>query len=123
MFDWLFEGLSAVYLLLATAAVILLVVWWRTRRRKYAVVIGVIAALAGAYYLLDIAVETDREQIQRKVQELAAGVHEHRLERTFAQVSDSFRRRGRTKEAFRQAADQVIGRVREVRVWNVDVTS
>ena len=62
MFDWLFEGHRhpAVYLLLAAAAVLCLVVSVRTRRVAVA---AVPAALAGLYYLLDIAVETDSEQI------------------------------------------------------------
>ena len=73
MFDWLFEGHLSVYFLLTAIAVLFVVLGVRTRNRRwYAAAAGAVA-LAGLYCLLDFAVETDREQIQRKVNAMAAG--------------------------------------------------
>jgi len=123
VFEWLFEGYSAVYLLLATAGVVLLVVWWRTRRRKYLVGVAAVAALAGAYFLLSIVKETDGRQIERKVREMAAGLQERRFDQTFSHISDEFRRGGRDKRALQQEAESVARRfdIREVNVWDIDV--
>ncbi len=93
MFDCLFEGHRhpAVHLLLAAAAVLCLVVWMRTRRRRWVAVAAIPVALAGLYYLLDIAVETDSEQIERKVDAMAAGFKAPaNLDAVFDNVSDHF---------------------------------
>jgi len=91
MFDWLFEGHLSVYFLLTAAAVLFAVLGVRTRRRRwYAAAAGAVA-LAGLYCLLDFAVETDREQIQRKVKAMAAGFNAPaHLNAVFENVSDQF---------------------------------
>lgn len=91
MFDWLFEGHLSVYFLLSAAAVLLIVLGVRRRdRRWYAAAAGAVA-LAGLYCLLDFAVETDREQIQRKVNAMAAGLKAPaHLDAVMENVSDSF---------------------------------
>jgi len=120
VFDWLFEGRPTVYLVLATAAVILLALWWKARKRKYLIAVGVVAALAGVYYLLDASVESDREQIVRKVREMAAGVKAGDADKVFANVSDQFRRpSGTNKQQFRERAKPFLtpGRFTDVAVW------
>ena len=93
MFDWLFEGHRhpAIYICLAAAAVLFLVIWYRTRKRRWLIAAAVPAALAGLYWLLDVAVETDREQIERKIHALADGFQAPaNLDAVFDNVSDNF---------------------------------
>ena len=91
MFDWLFEGYRSIYFLLGAAAVLFVVVWLRTRKRRWLIGAGVAVALAGLYWLLDIAIETDREQIQRKTTAMAAAFRAPvDLDAVFENVSDQF---------------------------------
>jgi hypothetical protein len=123
MFSWLFEGHSSIYLVLGAAAVALLALWWRTRKRRYAVALGLVPVLAGLYGLLDVAVETDGEQISRTVQGMAAGVGAGALDRVFEHVAEQFTSpAGRDKRAARQEADTVRRQygVREVTVWGFE---
>ena len=93
MFDWLFEAHRhpAVYLFLAAVAVLFVVVSVRTRKRRWLVGTAVAAGLAGLYCILDFAVETDSEQIERKVNAMAAGfTAPTNLDAAFDSVSDQF---------------------------------
>ena len=93
MFDWLFEAHRhpAVYVFLAALAVLFVVVWTRTKKKRWLAAAAVPAALAGVYYLLNVAVETDSEQIERKIQEMAAGFKAPaRLDAVFDDISDDF---------------------------------
>ena len=118
MFDWLFEGQTTVYVVLAAATVILFVAWWQTRKRYWFYGTVAFLALIGLYFLLDRLVETDREQIERKLNEMAAGVRERNVDRIFAHVSEQFRLNNSDRAAFRAFAEGAIrtGQVTEVRV-------
>jgi hypothetical protein len=61
LFDWLFEGRTNVYAVLAALAVFLLVIWWQTRKRWLLLGTVLAVGMIGVYALLDKAVETDRE--------------------------------------------------------------
>ena len=102
MFDWLFEGRTTVYVLLAAAAAVLLYTWWQTRRRALLAAGGVLVGLIGAYFLLDRLVETDREQVRRKVRELADAVNARDTDRVMANVSERFSSQGRNKAELRR---------------------
>jgi hypothetical protein len=92
MFDWLFEGHLSVYLLLAAAAVLFVVLWVRTRKRRWLVAAAIAVALASLYCLLDFAVETDREQVGRKLRAMADGFKAPaKFDAVFNNVSDHFR--------------------------------
>jgi hypothetical protein len=122
VFDWLFEGLPSVYVALGGVAVLLLVIWWQQRKRWCLIGVAVAAALIGLYALLDYAVETDREQIVRKIKEMAAGVNAHKLDATFVHISDQFRSRGgKTKQELRREAQGYLDRktVESVDVWDI----
>jgi hypothetical protein len=120
VFDWLFEGRPAVYVALAAAAVVLFVAWWQTRKRYWLYATAAFVALAGLYFLLDRLVETDREQIVRKVNEMAAGVRERNVDRIFANVSEHFRLNNSDRAAFRQFAERALrtGEVTDITVWD-----
>ena len=115
MFDWLFEGHLSVYVLLAAATVLLIVVGARTRNRRWFASAAGVVALAGLYCLLDFAVETDREQIQRKVKAMAAGLKAPaNLDAVLENVSDSFHCPfADSKTALREKARE------QIKTWNI----
>jgi hypothetical protein len=117
---WLVEGDPIVYFVLALGFIVSLAAWWRTRRRPFAITAAVFAALTVGYWLLDRAVESDGEQMVRKVAEVADAVTRHDLDAAFKNVSDQFDRHGRGKKAFRDFCEQRIrlGQVTAVRVWD-----
>jgi hypothetical protein len=115
MFDWLFEGHLSVYVLLAAAAVLFAVLGARTRKRRWYAAAAGFVALAGLYCLLDFAVETDREQIQRKVKAMAANLKAPaNLGAVLENVSDQFHCPfADSKAALREKASEGI------RTWNI----
>jgi hypothetical protein len=122
MFDWLFEGRLTVYLALAVAALVLLGLWTRDRKRGWLLGVGVVGAFVLAYFLLDRFVETGREQVGRKLQEMAAAVKARSADRIFAHISDRFTFQGMNKAAFRGYVEGVMSRgwVTDLTIWDVD---
>src|SRR4051812_46335796 len=125
--SWLVEGEPVVYAVLGIVFVGFLLAWWRTRKRKLAVAAGMAGALFLGYYLLDRFVESDGEQMVRKVKEMANAISAHDLDAAFRNVSESFDRPPRNKASFRKFCDDIlrVGNVTEVRVWDsspVDVS-
>jgi hypothetical protein len=122
LFDWLFEGRTNVYVMLAALALFLLLVWWQMRRRWLLMGVPIVLALIGLYALLDKWVETDREQIVRKVQEMAAAVNARDLDKLLAHISDHFRSpQGRDKQQLREEIAHYLqaGIVSNARVWDI----
>ncbi len=119
--SWLVEGEPTVYAVLACVFVGFLLAWWRTRKRKYAAGAAVAAGLIAGYWLLDRAVESDGEQMVRKVREVAAAVSAGDMDAAFQHVSDSFDRGGWNKRAFRDFATRThqVGNVTAVQVWDL----
>ncbi|HEX4591680.1 MAG TPA: hypothetical protein VH120_17215 [Gemmataceae bacterium] len=122
--SWLIEGDIIVYLLLAFGFLVSLAGWWRTRKRPFAVAAGVFVILILAYWLLDRLVESDGEQMVRKVREVADAVSRNDLDAAFRNVSDHFDRHGHNKQSFRDFCRQVLkaGNVTSVKVWDEDAT-
>jgi len=123
LLDWLFEGHSSVYLVLATAAAILFALWWRTRQRKIALGLAVVVVLTGLYGLLDLLRETDREQIIGNVQAMARAVKERNLDRAFDHISKDFNFREMGRDRFRRFAEDGIqrGGISEIEVWGFEL--
>jgi hypothetical protein len=122
VFDWLFEGRAAVYVVLAALAAFLFVVWWQRRKRWCLIAVAILAALIGLYALLDKVVETDREQIVRKVQEMAAAVNARNLDALFVHISDQFRSRGgKSKDELRSEIKGYLDSqfIEKVKVWDI----
>jgi hypothetical protein len=118
-FDWLFEGLTTVYLLLGTAFLGLVVIYWHWRRKVWFFAMLVVAALIGLYALLDRLVETDSEQIERKLEAMARGVRDHNVDAVFEHLADDFRSPGGNSKAdFRKEAEPRIGSVSRLAIWN-----
>ncbi len=123
MFDWLFEGRPTVYLILIGAALLLVGMWTRDRKRGWLLGVGLLGLLTLSYFLLDRFVETAREQITRKLQEMAQAVKARDAERIFAHISDRFQFQGRNKGRFRGYVEGVMrsGGVTELVIWSVNV--
>ncbi len=124
MFDWLFEGRISVYVVLIALSVFLLLAWWQMRKRW--LLAGAVGAAAwiGLYSLLDKLIETDREQIVRKLNEMVAAVNAHNLDAAFVHISAQFRSPGgKTKNELRTAAQTHLDRrdVERVQVWDIEV--
>jgi hypothetical protein len=120
VFDWLFEGLTTVYVLLAAALLGCLFVYWQYRRNAWLYAAAVVAALIGVYWLLDRLVKTEREQIQEKVEVMAQGLRDHNLDAVFEHLSDDFLSpQGRDKAALRKLANDHINGVTQVTVWDL----
>lgn len=122
---WLVEGDPTLYVLLTGFGLACLAAWWRTRKRRYAIGAGAVALTIAGLFLLDRFIESDREQMVRKVQEIAAGVNARDLNRTFGHVSEHFERGGVDKASFRRFADRMLrsSYVTDVQVWDFNVIS
>jgi hypothetical protein len=114
-------------LLLAVAAIVLAVIWYRTRERR------VLHGLAATVGLLTLLLVVDglihmfgpksvHDQIVAKLEEMAAGVKAHDLERTFQHVADNFELGYTTKSSLKQFTNAAIenGELSAVEVWNFE---
>ncbi len=121
MFDWLFEGRASVYVSLAAVAIVLLLAWQQTRKRLCLVGFGAALGLMGLYYLLDRLVEAPREQVVRKLQEMAAAVRARDVNAISNHISERFTWRGMNRAQFRALLEGLLqGRqVDEVEVWDI----
>ena len=128
MFDWLFEGHWYIYTVLALLALFFLWFWWQNRTRFWLIGLTVFLALIGIYWLLDILVETGREQIQRLMKEMAAAVEtvaqdkKHDTEPIFRHISDHFQVRNKDKEQFRQYVEIAFRNnwIDSLEIWNLE---
>jgi len=125
VFDWLYEGRQAVYLVLACLAVLFVALWTRNRKRRWLYLAAVPLVLIGVYFLLDRLVETRREQIGRKLNEMAAAVRARDVGRILDHTSERFRwEQGSSpdKATFRRKVEEAVrtGLVSEVVVWAIE---
>jgi hypothetical protein len=122
LFDWLFEGRTSVYAVLAALVVFLLLAWWQMRKRWLLAGVVLTIALVGLYALLDKVVETDREHIVRRLKEMVAAVNVHNLDAAFVHISERFRSQGgKSKRELRDLAQASLDgrRVESVQVWDI----
>jgi hypothetical protein len=122
VFDWLLDNATTVYSLLIVAALVCVVAWWRTRRHAYLVALGVVGGLAGLYALLFLLIETPRQQIERKVNEMAAAVAARDADAILRNVSDDFRHGGMDKAGLRGLVEKVLRQraIDGLQVWDFD---
>jgi hypothetical protein len=121
MFDWLLDHKFTAYFVLAAGLVASLAFWWRSRNRRLIGVAAACAVLLLCVFVLDRAIETDGEQMSRKVQAVAAAVTANEMDAVFQHVSESFDRGGVDKKRFREfcTSERSRGQITEVQVWNL----
>ena len=121
MAEWLIEHKHLVYSLLGIAAVAVFALWWRSRKRHFLIALAVAVVLILGMVGIDRAVETDNEQMVRKVQEVAAAISANNLDTAFDHVSASFDRPPRKKQQFRELCERFrrTGQVTDVQVWDL----
>jgi ketosteroid isomerase-like protein len=120
VFDWLFEGNWVAFTILTGAALVLTWAWWRTRRKNYLIGLAAIVILIGLYELCHLLVETPREQIKRKLDDMAAAVQAYDTQRIFQHISDQFQFQGYNKAEFRQQVQRVFNQrwLESLKVWD-----
>ena len=122
MFDWLFEGRTSVYVVLIALTALMVVLWWQIRKRWCLLGVAVALGLVGLYTLLDVTVETDREQIVRKIKSMIAAVNAHDIDGAFQHIADDFRsQQGKSKQDLRGLARMYIDQhlLDSVDVWDI----
>ncbi len=128
MANWLDENATLLYMLFGMAALVLLVLWWRTRQRR--VILGAAGAIAllALVWLLGYVIplvfgESDKQQIERKIREMAEGVKARDLERVFTHISDEIHfQTTHGKKDFRRNADNAIRshNPEDVLIWDFE---
>ena len=136
--NWLAQPPQSIYILLLVIAVLpLLAVFFlpapppkrgpKQNKPSTKAILLAISALAlvllAALRICDMSVESDREQIERKLHEMSDGVREHNLRKTFEHVSDSFKYGLTGKSALMQIGEQAqqAGRVEEIPIWDIKI--
>ncbi|MFL5342545.1 MAG: hypothetical protein ACJ8F7_20555 [Gemmataceae bacterium] len=96
-----------------------------TAREWLFVVSGIALLLLLGLWVCDHFLESDQEQIVRKLNEMSAGIHDRNMNAVFQHVSNSFRLGGSDKAALRKRADDASssGQVTEIKVWDVRIDS
>jgi hypothetical protein len=128
VFDWLFEGLLSVYIILFLIGCVLLVLWWQRRERGLLYGVGAIGLVALLYFLLDIVRETPQEKVEAAIKEMADAAGKHDLDRLFRHVSDGFKYHGHDKKEFRARVRSALEtysvtnvHVKDLRFLKIDV--
>jgi hypothetical protein len=123
--DWLTEGALSAYFCCAAVGVIFALAFWTTRRAKYlaGVALGLLMALG--VFLIDQAVETDREQVERKLKEMVVAAERGDLTRFTEYFATNFSStRFSNRDTLLAAARKYLtpGESRRIGVWPPDVT-
>jgi hypothetical protein len=124
LLDWLFDARLSVYIVLGGVGLLLTLAWWRTRKQVYLKRLILPIGLAAIYALISHFVETPKQEITRKLKEMADGVMHNELDKAFAHISEDFRVGGSNKNGFRKRAEELKSAfgVTEMIVWDIDVT-
>jgi hypothetical protein len=127
MQSWLLDNFALLIMLLSIAALALAWAWWRTRRRRYGLAatsaVGLMGLVCLLVYLLPLLFgETDSQQIERKIREMAGAVKTRNLDRIFSHISERFLFGSLDKATFRRKAEEVMNTrdVEEVVVWDFE---
>jgi hypothetical protein len=104
----MFEGYWAGYAVLGVLAIIFLLIWWTSRKQAFLYAVGVCIVLILGYALLDRLVETDREQIARRLTDMGRAVKDRKPDVILSNVSDNFHSGNKDKKAFQSLVHDAI---------------
>ncbi len=121
--DWLFEGNLFVYIVLLLLEGLALLLWYQRRSRQDLLAAGIVVGLLALYFLLDRLVETDREQMERKMNEIVAGLNKRDMEPVMRHISEKFKFRDYNRDAMRKKVQDAIAdhNIRNIRIWDLEV--
>lgn len=119
-----FEDPLYVYIALAFAELVLAAVWYERRTRRALALLAVPVVLAGGAFLLERAVQTDREVIVASAREMAEGLSAGDFEPLERYVSRDFHGPLGSRDAVLARSRRVIDRyeLSAVEVRSVEVT-
>ncbi|MGC9454366.1 MAG: hypothetical protein ACP5HU_05830 [Phycisphaerae bacterium] len=106
----LFEEPFYIYVALAFAELVLLGIWYERRTRRWALSLLAPVVLAGAVFVMEAVVETDREQITRALNEIADDVEAGSTAAGERYLSDDYSGFGGSKEEIVSRARNVLDR-------------
>jgi hypothetical protein len=90
VFDWLFDGVLPISLVLGAATLGLAWAWYRTNQSTFAYGFFFFLIVLLIYLTLHFFVETTSEQIERKIHAMVAGVDQKNVDKIFEHISDRF---------------------------------
>jgi len=114
------------YVLLAAAGVVFVSAFVVTKRVVYLAAVPVVLVLGLGFWLIDYAIETDREQVERKTRELAAAVEAGDLNKLDALISKRFYHpMFASKQALLDRARGVLqpGQQRTCQLWQFETSA
>jgi hypothetical protein len=122
MFAWLVDHAGLAYLLLGSAALMLGSAWWLNRRRPYLIGLAVVAALLLFLFLLTRFLVTDRQQIERGLQEMAQGVLDEKPKQVFRHLSKQFSFSRVDRTTFEPRAEKTIRQrqIQDLYLWKFE---
>ncbi len=120
--NWLFDHANFIYILLGIVALGFVTAWWLNKRVKYLAYAGVAVALIALFCLLGQFVVTDREQIQRNVQQMADAVVRGGDQELFKHCSRDFRYKEMTREQLAALVKGIAAqhKITEVKIWEFE---
>jgi hypothetical protein len=122
--SWLIDNVHVVYLLLGLVALGFVTAWWLNKRVKFLVYAGAVLAMIGVIWLLktQVLAPTDREQIERNVEEMADGVVRGDVPAVLKHISKDFRYKDMTREQLAAVIEKTRRQLKivEVKVREVD---
>jgi hypothetical protein len=123
--SWIIDNSTFLYILLILLFVALAVFWWRYQRPTNLIAPAVVLCLIAGLWAISHFVDTDAKQIQRAVEEMAAGVRSRDLNRIFENISQDFKYGGLGRAEFRSRSEQAIKNwnVEDVIVWEFEADS
>jgi hypothetical protein len=123
MFDFLFEGGLALYIVALLGGLFCFILYSQRRDRRYLTGVAAFAGLALLLFLLDKIRETDMERSVRTVHEVTDLVNGKQLDRAFGYFANDFTAYGMNRQEMRQAAEAAMRKhnVRNIRVKSIQV--
>ena len=103
---FLAEPSTALYAILGVVTLVLGITAARRQKRSDAINFGIAAAVLLAVFLIDRAVESPREAVVRKVQEMGQASRDKKHDDLFKHVSDAFKYKSLDKAGLRDKAKQ-----------------
>jgi hypothetical protein len=85
-----------------------------------AIALGLVVVLAAVVAVLDLLVETDREQIVHSLQGVQTAVRDRNTNQIFTHISEDFNVKGLNKADFRSKVQSHIPQVEEFKVWDLE---